>query len=1240
MRNPLSLNKVATTCILLIVVIAATFSRSNAQCAVRFSPLVTTGTVVTATQTVATVNNLANAQGAANATFATLANINAVIRLDFGVLLPAGATITLRMARTAATNVTATISSSVLAGGPYGNNLAYTSTVATPAFNSVVYTVPAGGIQFLHVTRTAAANSLAVESATYSFSTCQPDYDDDNIVDVNDLDDDNDGLTDVVEGVTDTDADGLTAQFDLDSDGDGIQDIIEGGWFDSNGDGRVDGFTDGNNNGYHDPFQTSPLVNPDTDSDGTPDARDLNSDNDGVPDAIEGRDANKNGVADNAPTGTDTDLDGFDNRWDTDNGGTNTPRQDTDLDGLPDYIDTDDDGDGTATLAEDFNANLNWADDFTQGGTPRPDYLYRIPPPEICNNGLDDDLDGLTDCFDSDCVGAPTCALSFFGQSATCQYVPPTSFFDMREAWRTDTVRYDVYSTVTPIAGDIDNDGIAEVLAYAHNGLTGGFEGPGAKIYIINGVNGTIEDSIIMPVDAPQFNSSAISIADLDSDAFGEILSTGSDGRIYCYEHDGTPKWTSPIVPNFATPNPSIADFDGDGNPEVYASNTIFNGQTGALIAQGTPTSGGTGAPQFSGGLSPYGMSVAANVLGDNFCADCAGLELVAGDKVYSVDIGAGTMTQRVSSANNADGFTAVADYDGDGLLDGIISTDAAAATNCFVYVYNLRTGAVIATSPQYNSPTFWTIGQANCGDFDGDGRLEVGIVVENTYVVLEDYLTGLAQKWTHTVVDQSGFTASVLFDFQGDGQQEVIYQDEDSLYVFRGSDGASITSVLCRGGTVANHPIVLDVNDDDITEIVCGCSELPGVEPRTHGYIAAFGPATQAWVNSRAVWNQHSYFVTNIDDNLQVPLEQQSHHIIGDSVILNGFNIQSAELTINGVPTYAAPDGFPTINSIDKTNCGTGTNTLVVNFTVGNNSSASRFPRGAPIALYNGNPLVGPATLIDTVHMASSINQSQTQVFNVTIPDQGGNFDLWIIVNDTGQTTFPVVFPNAGIGECDYSNNDDSTHVNCSTLDNDVDGIPDITDIDDDNDGIPDLTETGGLNPNGDVNVNGIPDWRDPAAPGFVDGNSDGVDDRFDSDRDGIPNMFDIDADDDGLADAVEANGGTVPAGFDNATGRFTGAVGANGMPDGAETVAENGITILPLTNTDGTGGADYLDIDADNDGIVDNREVQTTAGYVAPSGVDANNNGRDDALHRRRRCPLDGHQHRRHHGSRLPRY
>ena len=108
---------------------------------------------------------------------------------------------------------------------------------------------------------------------------------------VNDIDLDNDGISNDEEGYGDDDGDGIPNYLDLDSDNDGIPDVIEGGDgdLDTNGDGVIDildvGFTDVDGDGMADDSENTPQ--PDTDGDGNPDYLDIDSDNDGIKDVNE-----------------------------------------------------------------------------------------------------------------------------------------------------------------------------------------------------------------------------------------------------------------------------------------------------------------------------------------------------------------------------------------------------------------------------------------------------------------------------------------------------------------------------------------------------------------------------------------------------------------------------------------------------------------------------------------------------------------------------------------------------------------------------------------------------------------------------------------------------------------------------------------------------------------------------------------------------------------------------------------
>lgn len=199
----------------------------------------------------------------------------------------------------------------------------------------------------------------------------------------------------------------------------------------------------------------------------------------------------------------------------------------------------------------------------------------------------------------------------------------------------------------------------------------------------------------------------------------------------------------------------------------------------------------------------------------------------------------------------------------------------------------------------------------------------------------------------------------------------------------------------------------------------------------------------------------------------------------------------------------------------------------------------------------------------------------------------------------------------------------------NTSTLtnaDKDGDAVANAEDLDSDNDGIPDVIEAGGTDANNDGRLDAITDtngdgWADAVTGAAnalmvaVDSNNDGKADSYtkgDFDNDKILNPYDLDSDGDGILDVREAGFGTFDSNSDGTvkTGD-TGFADANkdGWADAIDALAS-----LSLLNTDNTGKADYLDIDADDDGITDNVEGQATASYQAPLGTDADKDGIDD--------------------------
>ena len=205
------------------------------------------------------------------------------------------------------------------------------------------------------------------------------DLDQDGILDYKDLDSDNDGLPDKLEGQNDLDKDGIPNYLDVDSDNDGITDIDEG-TKDSDNDKKPDFLDfDSDNDGIEDKVES--VI--DTDGDGIPNYLDLDSDNDGIKDKTEG---NKDRDQDGLPNylDLDSDNDGISDKTEG--------AKDFDKDGLPNFLDLDSDGDGI--LDEIENGKFSNPDFADADGDGQPNYL-----------DLDSDMDGIPDKFEKpDCI--------------------------------------------------------------------------------------------------------------------------------------------------------------------------------------------------------------------------------------------------------------------------------------------------------------------------------------------------------------------------------------------------------------------------------------------------------------------------------------------------------------------------------------------------------------------------------------------------------------------------------------------------------------------------------------------------------------------------------------------------------------------------------------------------------------------------------------------------------------------
>ena len=467
------------------------------------------------------------------------------------------------------------------------------------------------------------------------------------------------------------------------------------------------------------------------------------------------------------------------------------------------------------------------------------------------------------------------------------------------------------------------------------------------KAGVIRAISGK-DGHELWSINAQTSASVSMAAADIDHDGFIDIVSADLYGGLIVLNYDGTIKWKNNYVFNGASNGffgvISIADLDADGNPEIIIGKTVFNAD-GSLKWKGSGVY--VGETRHYTGYKAQNSTI-ADLDGDGFS------EVIAGPSVYSHDGNLKWMTQI------GDGFTAIGNFNNDKTPEIVVVSQGK--------VYLLNNKGKVIWGP-VTIPGGGYTGAPTIADFDGDGEVEIGIAGAYYYVVFE---TDGSVKWkSKTEDDGSSVTGSSVFDFNGDGKVEVVYADEHYFRIYDGKTGNVTFSIKNSSGTLYELPVVADIDSDGHAEIIIAANDYAWGSQ--HG-IRVFEDANDSWMPTRSIWNQHSYHITNINDDGTIPAHEKPSWLTHNTYRLNTF--------LDRDPLAVADYTVSLLRLIDNG----ASNPYTLKARIGNGGLVSA-PQPVTVSFFDGDPSLG-GLLIGNVNVNNLSADSYT---NIELPNITG---------------------------------------------------------------------------------------------------------------------------------------------------------------------------------------------------------------------------------------------------------
>jgi len=618
----------------------------------------------------------------------------------------------------------------------------------------------------------------------------------------------------------------------------------------------------------------------------------------------------------------------------------------------------------------------------------------------------------------------------------------PSSFdWAIREAWVSKEDNICTYQT--PLIGDLDGDGIPEIVIprFLRSGASPDlrqFQG----IYVYWGTDR--DNPTLIPTVKGGFQGQGIAMAKAKIGGTVQpfIVMVGLEGadagRLIAYTSDRTKTteptarlWTSDAALRAYSPNDiytlSIADFNGDGNPEIYVGNQIFDAASGHLLLNPGSAGYSYGRSDWEGYFSCN--SIAADVDNDGIP------ELIAGTKVYKVNINntngtAGNSLTLFSSIPDinlgngrtvSDGWTTVADINEDGYLDVVFlsslhhySPGNVAGDSVLVAVWDVKNQELLGKTVTHSH--YGDFGVPFIANLDDDPGLEITFTTTINYDATGSQPAGRVEsyRWDGTqtlqrvymteTTDHSGTTGITAFDFNLDHKAELVYRDEGYLRIMeaRNGDFTNLETFPVYSNTGFEMAVVADADADGAAEIIV----IGGDNPNTPtnrvymGRLRIYKSGNQyPWAPARKVWNQYMYNVVNINEDLTVPQFQMNPATFfpNGKQPFNNFLQQQTLLNQNGDPFLLLPDivweGTPTAtlsgDSVTFAGCIT-------------NTGAAALQGPIYVTFYKNDTLPGNIIAMDSIPMAVKAGDTGCLSLAVhNIRSYQPFSSIWISVND-----------------------------------------------------------------------------------------------------------------------------------------------------------------------------------------------------------------------------------------------